>query len=169
MFEWKGLRTTVRFTGAHKQYLLRKIRLHIVRVCFYIIAWKMVSFIQLYIHRRSMFEGVDAKRNCPRMLKFSTRYAQSNTCQLSFWQSKSVHNVSSPNTLKNIDIHVLCVARKWVIHCVQKLACAFIYERLLESLIFRTQVSLVLTVCANRKESSPRSLTQAVQYVVMKF
>ena len=76
-------------------------------------------------------------------------------------------------SLKSIDIHVLYVARKWVIQCVQwplKLAYAFIYERLLESSIFRTQNILgPLTVCANRKESSPRSLIQAIQYVVMKF
>lgn len=111
MFEWKGLRMTVRFTGAHKQYLLRKIRLHIVHVCFYIIAWKMVSFIQLYIHRRSMFACVDAKRNCPRIQKFSTRYAQSNTCQLSFWQSKIVHNVSPPNIPKE-HWHTCIVRRK---------------------------------------------------------
>ena len=58
-------------------------------------------------------------------------------------------------SLKNIDIHVLYVARKWVIQCVQrplKLAYAFIIERLLESSIFRTQNILgPLTVFANRK------------------
>ena len=168
MFEWKGLRTTVRFTGAHKQYLLRKIRLHIVRVCFYIIAWKMVSFIQLYIHRRSMFECVDAKRNCPRKQKFSTRYAQSNTCQLSFWQSKIVHNVSPPNIHKEHG-HTCIVRRKKMGDTSKISLCIYLWTLIRVFDFPYSDILGPLTVCANRKESSPRSLIQAVQYVVMKF
>ena len=76
----------------------------------------------------------ESRNSAPDMLKVIHVNSHSDRVRLYIMYLRQI-------SIKNMDIHVLCVARKWVIPL--KLAYAFIYERLLESSIFRTQISWV--------------------------